>query len=557
MKKRLFFTILLSTILVFVFSLCISAQTIIYDEYEEKTALTYDPSELVLFDDGCAYPSYYIFEDSDAFKTNYEWLNQKAVKNYSDASVVELCIPTGVLTGGNFKNDSSASFTSILKLNTGKTLQKTNGDFWTNLTLTHVTFGQGFTNDGLGQWFFNGAKVEYIIFSDNSQITTLPSQFFGGLTTLKGIYFGNSITNIVGGTFQNMGSSNVFLMNTPSDTEPSEVYYFKSILQEGNFYNFKTNAKTNTWVFPSSVNGIGSGWNIDHAENLPINLVFLTSNASDVTINNTIGSTKLTGKSFYFPNISSENANKMTVVPHATFFFGDGKKISYNGAWDAAVDMIGSEHLHDTKNDISTLPTCTKAGLIATHCFCGKSLSSTTIDALGHDFSLKADEKEPKVIDWSYKNNNYFENACPMYCCLDCGADYFGEELDNSFLFYSSGYSIPESAGSNSIAYAITVNKNGFEKYKELTGKTVRYGVVVAVGDALGTPLSIENGDLSVKNQAVFAEMTGSEYTCLKVRLCNLTDGAIFNCCAFAVEGSTISYISDKAVSSSAETKKL
>ena len=554
MKKRLFFTILLSTILVFVFSLCISAQTIIYDEYEEKSVLTYDPSELVLFDDGYAYPSYYIFEDSEVFKTNYKWLNQKATKNYSDANVVELCIPTGVLTGGYFKKDSS--FTSILKLNTGKTLQKTNGDFWTNLTLTNVTFGEGFTNQGLGQWFFNSAKVEYVIFSDNSKITTLPSQFFAALSTLKGIYFGNTITNIGSGTFTNMGSSNVFLMNTPTDTEAPEVYYFKSNLVEGNFYNFKQNATTTTWVFPSSVNGIGSGFNFD-MQNHPKNFVFLTSDDSSVVINDAIGSIKLNNTKFYFPNISSENANNMTVAPHTTFFFGDSKKISYNGSWGEAVDMTDSEHLHDTANDVSTPPSCTKAGLTATYCFCGKSLSSITIGALGHDFSLKADEKEPMIIDWSYENNNYFENACPMYRCLDCGADYYGKELENSFLFYSSGYSIPEAAGSNSIAYAITVNKNGFEKYKELTGKTIRYGVVAAVGDALGSPLSIENGNLSIKNQAVFAEMTDSEYTCLKVRLCNLTDGAIFNCCAFAVEGSTISYISDKAVSSSAETKKL
>ena len=65
MKKTLFFTILLAGVLTFAFSLCASAQTIIYDTYEEKSILTYDPSELVVFDDGCAYPSYYIFENSE------------------------------------------------------------------------------------------------------------------------------------------------------------------------------------------------------------------------------------------------------------------------------------------------------------------------------------------------------------------------------------------------------------------------------------------------------------------------------------------------------------
>ena len=553
MKKTLFFTILLAGVLTFAFSLCASAQTIIYDTYEEKSILTYDPSELVVFDDGCAYPSYYIFENSEEFKTSYAWLNEKATKNYSDANVVELCIPTGIINGGYFKKDSS--FTSILKLNTGKTLQKTNGDFWTNLTLTHVTFGEGFTNSGLGQWFFNSAKVEYIIFSDNSQITTLPSQFFAALKTLKGIYFGNSITNLGSGTFTNMGSSDVFLMNTPSDTEPSEIYYFKSNLIEGNFYNFKQNATTTTWVFPSAVNGIGSGFNFD-MQNNPKNFVFLTSDADSVVINDAIGGTKLNNVNMYFPYISSENASKMNVVPKTAYFFGDSKKASYNGSWGEPTDMLDQEHIYDKTKDLNTEPTCTTAGTSNTYCFCGKLLSSNPIEELGHDYSLKSNGQSPDVVSWVYENNNYFSNAKQQHKCLDCEAFYTGEQISDSALFVSFGYSTPEYE-SNSIFYSIRVNHKNIESYESIAKVTVRYGTVAATGSAVGTPISITNGAIEPMQQSVACEMTGTNYVNLTIKFLNVPKSTPVNCCAFAVIESTVTYLCDGICSSVAETKQL
>ena len=553
MKKQLFSTIFWACILAFVFSLCVSAQTIIYDTYEEKSILTYDPSELVVFDDGCTYPSYYIFEDSEEFKTNYAWLNEKASKNYSDANVVELCIPTGIKNGGYFKKDSS--FTSILKLNTGKTLQKTNGDFWTNLTLTHVTFGEGFTNGGLGQWFFNSAKVEYIIFSDNSQITTLPSQFFAALNTLKGIYFGNSITNLGSGTFTNMGSSNVFLMNTPNDTEPSEVYYFKSNLVEGNFYNFKQNATTTTWVFPSAVNGIGSGFNFD-MQNNPKNFVFLTNDASSVVINDAIGSTKLNIVNMYFPFISSENVSKMSVTPKTTYFFGDNKKASYNGSWSEASDILSTEHIYDKTKDLNTEPTCKADGVSNTYCFCGKLLTSATVEALGHDYTLKSNGQSPAIISWIYENNNYFANAKQQHKCLDCEVLYVGEQISDSALFISHGYSIPEYED-NSIFYSIKVNHKNIENYESIANVKVKYGTVAAAGNAVGSPISVVNGCVAAKEQSIVCEMTGTNYVNLTIKLMNIPKSTPINCCAFAIVEASAVYLHDGTSSSIAETKQL
>ncbi len=486
-KIALFFVIV--SILTCLLAISVSAQVITFDSYEEKTILTYDATELVTFDDGCSYPSYYIFTDSTGFATNYEWLNAKAEKSYTDANVVELCVPTGVVTGGYFKVDSS--FTNLLKLNTGKTLTKTNGDFYQNQTLTHVTFGEGYTNEGLGSWFFNGGKVEYVVFADGSNVTTLPSQFFANLSTLKGLYLGSSITNIGSGTFTNMGSSNVFLMNTPSDTEASEVYYFKSTLVEGNFYGFKTNATTTTWVFPSTVNGISSGWNIDNSENIPQNFVFLTSNASSVVVNNAIGGSKFNSTNFYFPNISSENATVMSIVPKTTYYFGvDAMKGAYNGSWGEFTAMADSDHIHDINSDLNQAPSCNEAGKIETYCFCKKTLSSTiTEEALGHD------NNGAEVLGIAY--SDITQKGVKTFKCNICKES--ATTPVNAILTGYLGYSTPTDESRKGITFGYDINIEALNEYKAFN-TTLEFGFIVAVEAFLGENAPLDKNGVAREN---------------------------------------------------------
>ena len=505
MSRKIARFIMIVGIFTCLLAISVSAQVITFDSYEEKEFLTYDETELVTFDDECSYPSYYIFGDSVSFTTNYEWLNTQTGKNYKDENVVELCVPTGVTTGGYFKKDSP--FKSIVKLNTGKTLTKTNGDFYQNQTLTHVTFGQGYTNGGLGTWFFNGAKVEYVVFDDNSAITTLPTQFFANLKTLKGLYLGRSITNIGSGTFSNMGSTNVFLMNTPNDTEAPEVYYFKSSLVEGNFYNFKTNSATKIWVFPSTVNGIGSGWNIDNSSNIPKSFVFLTSDADSVVVNNTIGSDKLNTTNIYFPNISSEKAADMTVVPNTTYYFGvDAKKTSYNGGWGEFAEMVNGDHLREVIRDEKLDATCTSDRVVNTYCFCGVKISEVYEEntALGHDHT--------KFLGLMYES--YLEEGSYKYQCTRCD-DIKATKADA--LFTCLGYSFDEN-GNDGISVGYNVNKAAILEYEELTGTEISYGLFAGTKAGLGTDDVIgENGE--AVDGAIAADFENSAYSFMYIKM--------------------------------------
>ncbi len=529
MKRKIALLITMVGILVCLLAISVNAQVITFDSYEEKINLTYDQTELVVFDDGCTYPSYYIFIDSTAFETDYNWLNGKTGKSYSDSNVVELCVPNGVTTGGYFKKDSL--FKNLLKLNTGKTLTKTNGDFYQNQTLTHVTFGQGYTNDGLGTWFFNGAKVEYIIFDDNSAITTLPGQFLANLNSLKGLYLGRSITNIGSGTFSNMGSSNVFLMNTPNDTEAPEVYYFKSTLVEGNFYNFKTNATTKVWVFPSTANGIGSGWNIDNSSNIPGKFVFLTSDANGVVVNDTIGSNKLSSTNIYFPNISSENATSMSLTPKTTYYFGvDAKKASYNGSWGEFTDMVDGDHLHDTANDKIIDVTCSKNGMSYTYCFCGKEMETkVTADALGH---THADGVAYVSINY---NGNYLANGYYVYVCDRCQENYDDATADAPALFVIRGYSNATGA----IMQSFQVNKEAIANYNKYATTPIKYGILAANGalQTLNIGTSFVNGVISV-------DFTNRSYDIMEMKIYGITsatqDTALYCCGYVEVDGGIV-----------------
>ncbi|MBQ3589944.1 MAG: hypothetical protein II980_05790 [Clostridia bacterium] len=510
MSKKIALFFMIVSIFVCLLAISASAQTVIFDSYEEKTNLTYDATELVTFNDGYSYPSYYIFSDSASFTTNYEWLNGKTGKSYSDANVIELCVPTGVTTGGYFKNNSS--FTSLLKLNTGKTLTATNGDFYQNKTLTHVTFGSGYTNSGLSTWFFNGAKVEYVIFDDNSAVSTLPSAFFANLNTLKGLYLGSSITNIGSGTFDKMGSSNVFLMNTPSDTEAPEIYYFKGSIVEGNFYGFKTNSATKVWVFPSTVNGIGSGWNIDGSANIPKSFVFLTSNANNVTINNAIGSSKFNTTNFYFPNISSENATNMSVVPTTTYFFGvDGKKTSYNGGFGTFTDMADSDHLRDITRDEVIDATCLENSATKTYCFCGKMLSTVYEEntALGHEHSI--------FLDLVYES--FLKEGYHKYKCVRCDDV---KHIKEEALFTCLGYSVPMD-NEGGIAVGFLLNKNAIATYESATSKSLSFGVFAVLKDRLGTNDVFDKNGNAVAG-AISADIFGYEFDMFELKIVGFED---------------------------------
>lgn len=525
MKSKILLAVFMC-LLVCLLAVSVSATVTTYDdEYAKlnKQIIKYNENELAVFDDGFVCPSSYIFADSESFTTDYSFLLAMTGKTYTDANVVELCVPEGVTSGGYFKNDSN--FTKLVKLDTGKTLTKTNGDFWHNQTLKRVVFGTGFTNEGLSQYFFNGTKVEYVIFSDNSQMTTLPAQFFGSHTTLKGIYLGNTITKIGSGTFQNMGSSNVFLMNTPSDTEPSQVYFFKAAITEGNFYGLKTNATTKAWVFPKGVNGVGNDWNIDSMSNPPKNLVFLTDAQSGVTVYNTIGSTKLNTMNIYFPNMDSSNASSISCSANTTVFFGDSKKITYNGSWGEAVDMSAAEHIYNPQADVNREASCSQGGLVATYCFCGNSLTSEETAALGH---LPYDNPFEIV----YLNGFLKKGESHFYCNREGCKEIAIEEVNP--VLTARGYSVTEASSglSMSITSGFALNKAELENYESVNGKFLKMGIgFTPVTEELMQKEKVEFSDLKLT-----AELRTNE---------NSFDFAIMD---FKVVYSTDKYVDSKII---------
>ncbi len=222
----------------------------------------------------------------------------------------------------------------------------------------------------------------------------------------------------------------------------------------------------------------------------------------------------------------------------------------------------GTHHIRNPKLDSTTPADCVTDGSKVTFCFCGDKISTTPIYALGHDYTIKGEGGAPAVYAWVYVNNNYFGNATEQHVCQDCSELYLGAEVEESHLFVAGGYShfIPTKEGEvPSISHTIKLNKENIDKYAEKTnGAKISYGTVAAVGDALGTPIEVDGeGNVTAKAQALIADMTGTDYIKLVIKISNVPADTAVNCNAYIVVGTTISYLCDESVLSVAQEQQL
>ena len=254
------------------------------------------------------------------------------------------------------------------------------------------------------------------------------------------------------------------------------------------------------------------------------------------------------------------------------YFCFDGSKYNYSTetAEITNADSIASyvsamaktseaKHVRNLKFDVPTLPTCTVAGYIDTYCFCDlnkeNKLEPVVLPATGHD---SKGATEP--IGWIYENNNYFQNAKYKHVCADCTVEYAGAVIDDTALFNKGkGYSVPEEGTLDSISHTIMVNKDNVLKYQTATGNVVNYGVVAAVGDSLGTPIKVENGEIKRNGeQALLGDMTGTKYEKLVVRISNVPENTEVNCNAYVVfNKQDIYYLCGGEVTTTAVAKTL
>ena len=163
------------------------------------------------------------------------------------------------------------------------------------------------------------------------------------------------------------------------------------------------------------------------------------------------------------------------------------------------------------------------------------------------------------VADVVFANNNYFGVGVIVVECANCTAQANDSETVEPF-FGEGGYSIPENGTTDCVSHTIKVNKSAIIKYQELTGKTVNYGTVAAVGSSIGTPLYFEEGEseMSIKAQALVSDMTNTNYTKLVIKITGIPSAdTALNCNAYAVIGTSITYLCGEEALAEAKEVKL
>ena len=89
-------------------------------------------------------------------------------------------------------------------------------------------------------------------------------------------------------------------------------------------------------------------------------------------------------------------------------------------------------------------------------------------------------------------------------------------------LFVCNGYSVPEDGG-DGIAIGYTINVEAVKEYKEITGKSLKYGVFAALKDKLGDSYIFDEDGNEVANSVV-AEVSGNNYVAVEFKITGFTD---------------------------------
>ena len=132
------------------------------------------------------------------------------------------------------------------------------------------------------------------------------------------------------------------------------------------------------------------------------------------------------------------------------------------------------------------------------------------------------------------------------YKCADCGTVEATEEI--AAIFYAVGYTFNEQEPSQ-ISYRAYVNHEPLQKYEELSGESLKYGLVAGIAgvNSDGKPLTYdkETQKIGTVGAVVYAQATGTDYSSIEIKLTGINISTSIYCNAYAIVNSKVSYICD------------
>ncbi len=281
-------------------------------------------------------------------------------------------------------------------------------------------------------------------------------------------------------------------------------------------------------------------------------MTYMFANPANTGFENTQVATYYTANNKYY-----SNQNEMYVI----FCHAEGGaqkyKINFAGSADNAYYPVlnatiqtaqeGSNwHIYEPGTDYTSEATCELPAGAFKLCFCGKVCYSDVVEGsapLGHDKT-----NVDITVYYPLLNGapNYFADAHNVYTCARCSEEQDEEAKGTALFVGDRGYSYEENG--SAILYRLHVNVDAIKAYSE----AFKYGIVVSAAPS-GAPVVLENGAIKEMAQTLVFEMQGTDFSYIQAKITNIGATQELNCQAYAIDGTTVTYIGHNTVNAMAE----
>ena len=521
MKKKLFISLLIVTVFVFLFALSVNAEVTVYDDAPAKTNITVSTDDLVVFDDGFCCPSAYIFQDVTETKNgwkggatlddimDFSFLSTKG-KSYGYSNIVSIDLPQGITYVGGYGIQGSSN---IKKISFPDTITGFGMAVLADCTSLEECVFEHDENDNLTtlcpEFFDNCPNLKAISLPDC--ITTfgwnqhsLDGAYFRGCTSLGAIHLPKNLQVMYGQTDDKavFGMlTNAYFVNEAFtyDNIPQkpDIYYFPSGFTTLSGTVFRSCKNLNSvMVFGTSFTSITRGWEFEEAaagDGARPTVVFL----GDMTSVNVNG---WNVNAVYFANENDINASTAGVSGSATIYYCNAEG-NTNHLTETSVDMPAGCEVNAAK---------------VMSCFCGyETRQEVAGTALSHNYDYL--NGDATLVSLTY--TSYLEEGTKIVACANCGEN---GEFATPMLFKCVGYSAPEGERAG-IAIEYKVNKDAIKKYEEATGKTFSYGVFAVSKTKLEGNAIFDNED-NATSGVISTELSSFNFTTVVLKITGFKD---------------------------------
>ena len=573
MKKKLFLTFLILTMLACIFALSVSAEEtstidyartytlngVSYPLWEQDGEGNYHPLIWYLnsenkmrsvWADGetnanGAYVSLSCFEGQLSKMTVYE---SGGASYTSDLSFVIVNLnevqlnhkgepwPIKYVHAKVFHTNTTINSAAELKLNENNVLKAV---FLPN-TLVHIGWAQAHVANTVAAFysFNNCTALEYVEFHKDTQlddktlnrgaflncsslkalslpdcITTIGNAALADCSSLEAVYLSQNLTTLSSGGNPFANSSNLYFVNKSFIMNSS-----KDIPQKPEVYCFPSGLTS----FGATILSPKTNKIVVISENVTSHStkMFAGSGVETVVYLGDMTSFKLTLEQTTKLNVLMPNTTAQPTVSATGNTNGSAVylcKLNKSFAFDENSWKDATVHIEDpSKSAVIKEPNCVENAWKNTYCFCGAYMGEVEISNSNN--GGEHDLENAIVANIVY--GDFTSIGTKVLKCPRCSAeDITGGEAPA--LFTCLGYSAPED-GRGGIAIGFTVNNEAIKEYEEATGKTVKYGLFATMSN-IGTDDIVDENGVPTNDSTLVAEVP-KDYVILELKITGFTD---------------------------------